>query len=286
MSKIAFVILHYCVVEETIECVESIQQRIDVDDYDIIIVDNCSPDGSGEILKEKYNNQKSITVLSNSENLGFAKGCNVGYSYAKKEKESEFIVLLNNDTLLLQDDFYNTTCEEYKISNFAVLGPDIKTPDGINVNPVRNAISNKKELAIFVLKTRMNLILNYFRVETFLKEMKKRFCSKNNNALDIAIINQRALNVQLHGCCLVFSPVYINKFEGLDDRTFLYMEEEILFNNVRKLGLTTVYNPKLKIYHKEDAATNSIMQKTYLKRRFIYKNVLKSAKILNDVFSK
>lgn len=282
MNKIAFIILHYCVIDETIACIESIQENLDTTNYDIIIVDNFSPDGSGKKLVQKYNLDPKITIICNYENLGFAKGCNVGFMYAKKEKQSDFIVLLNNDTLLIQNNFFEIILNEYKNSNFAVLGPDVETPDKIKVNPVRDTLMGEKELNNFIFKIKIRLFLNYLMLESFLISLKKAISSKKSKKSSINA-GKRIEDVQLHGCCLIFSPIYIRKFDGLDDRTFLYMEEEILFTKMIKSKMKTVYNPDLKIYHKEDAATNSIVRKSYLKRRFIYKYVLQSSKVLRQV---
>ena len=60
----------------------------------------------------------------------------------------------------------------------------------------------------------------------------------------------------LHGACLIFSPDYIKRFEGLHDETFLYMEEDILKLYADYYGFLMLYSSDLQIYHKEDAATN------------------------------
>lgn len=50
----------------------------------IIIVDNCSPNGSGKQLEKMYSKCINITVIINEENQGFAKGNNLGYQYIKE----------------------------------------------------------------------------------------------------------------------------------------------------------------------------------------------------------
>lgn len=104
MTKFSFVILHYNTFTDTIECIDSIKKYISARSRDIIVVDNCSPDSSGSLLKLKYAEDDEVQVLMNSENLGFARGNNVGFKYAK-ERGADFIVMLNNDTLLLDNSF-------------------------------------------------------------------------------------------------------------------------------------------------------------------------------------
>ncbi len=287
--KLAFVILHYCAIKDTIECVDSIKSRIDTDNYEIVIVDNYSPDNSGSQLEAKYLQDTKITVLLNDSNRGFAQGNNRGFLFAKNDLRSDFIVMLNNDTLLIQDDFFNVIIKEYEISSFSVLGPYIITPkEPYDDNPGRNYILTQNQLDKYIWKIKIHQFFNYLRVESVLNLLLHRTKKALNRGESDSIqskISKRCENVQLHGCCWVFSPVYIHLFDGLDSRTFLYKEEEILFTQMMKRGLKTVYNPDLKIYHKEDASTTAIESKPYMKRRFVYKHLLLSTKVLKEVIN-
>ena len=106
MNKIAFVILNYCTFSDTVECINSVKDKIDADDYEIVIVDNASPDGSGQQLRERYKGVSKITILHNESNLGYACGNNVGFRYAKNVLDCNFIVILNSDVLLLSANFF------------------------------------------------------------------------------------------------------------------------------------------------------------------------------------
>ena len=83
MYTFSFVILHYISITDTIECIESILKNINYLKYYIIVVDNGSKNNSGNILKEKYKNNSNVKVILNENNLGFARGNNVGYKLAK-----------------------------------------------------------------------------------------------------------------------------------------------------------------------------------------------------------
>ena len=59
---VCFVILHYMALEETILCVESIRGSVE-GEKKIIVVDNCSPNGSIKGLEEKYQDAGDVDVL-------------------------------------------------------------------------------------------------------------------------------------------------------------------------------------------------------------------------------
>lgn len=59
----------------------------------------------------------------------------------------------------------------------------------------------------------------------------------------------------LHGCALLFTPVFFNFYSGFYDKTFLYAEEQILYLMCKYAGITQEYVPTCKIYHKEDQSS-------------------------------
>jgi len=74
-----------------VECIDSLREQT-FRDFETILVDNGSTDGSAELVKERYGG--FLRIIRNSKNLGFTGGNNIGIQAAK----GEFIVLLNNDT--------------------------------------------------------------------------------------------------------------------------------------------------------------------------------------------
>jgi len=287
---VCFVILHYLTLEDTKKCIDSIIEKIDIEEYRIVVVDNASTNDSGILLKHMYSNNSNVEVLIQNENLGFAKGNNIGFYYAKQVYNSKFIVLLNNDTYLLQNNFYKTICDEYTETDFAVLGPRVYTPDGSVVNPARTQLMTLIELQEWEKYLKRHLFFNKIYLETLFVYGSKTIRTFIRIILNKGLIEkkettnilERQENVQLHGCCLVFSEKYHGKFDGLEDRTFLYGEEDILFARLLLNGLKSVYSPCLKIFHSEDASTNALFLKKRLKRRFLYETKLESLKIMKE----
>jgi len=72
------------------------------DKYELIVVDNGSTDGSFEKIKELLERKSSLRkkIIKLDHNLGFTGGNNVGF--VARDKESKYVLLLNNDAILLQ----------------------------------------------------------------------------------------------------------------------------------------------------------------------------------------
>lgn len=291
VSKIVFLILHYYTINDTIDCINSIKQIKDVPNYEIVVVDNASPNKTGQELKDKYINDEHVHILINTENLGFAKGNNVGFKYAKNQLKADFIVMMNNDTKLIQNNSCNIIVEEFENSKFAVLGPKIILPNN-KINPIITELPTIQSLQKQLVDIKLSLITSYLfmnKLYKFSKKLLKKILVKLSIKKEIAMevdVNRRHENIVLHGCFLVFSKEYIEKFNGIDDRTFLYREEELLALRLQKNYLKSIYTPELKIIHNEDSSTNAINKSNRRKEIFTCKNQIKSTKILLEEMEK
>ncbi len=270
--NIAYVILHYMAFNDTVECAESILRIAHESTHEVtvIIVDNGSSNNSFDLLKEKYDDEVNVILIHSNENLGFAKGNNIGFNYAKTICKADFIVLLNNDTVIEQKDFNEVLVKKYEQYQYDVLGPDIVTLDGCHQNPGREIEWTKTKLFIFRLKKQIQFFLaNFVFMDKYLRI--------NENGYSRELINRDVVDVTLHGACLVFSFKYISRFDGLYDGTFLYMEEDILRLRAKYYGYLMVYSPELSIKHKEDIATNMVSASSLEKKKSIYQNLLRSS---------
>ena len=273
MYKIGFLILHYIGIEETTKCVESIIKRIDNQDYEIIIVDNASPNDSGLELKAMYKGQDKIHVIINEKNLGFSGGNNVGFEFAKKNLKCDFIVMTNNDTYLVQDDFFEKILVEYEKSKFAVLGPKILLRDN-KVYYYDGRMKTKK----MVMRT--NFVLSIKLITEYMFLGKYIFNRDKVKIEDNKDLNTKKYDVQLHGCCLVFSPEYISRFDGIENKTFLYCEEDFLYLRLKENNLLSVYDPEVLIFHESSVATKKNNKNRRKSKIFQYKNLIKANNIL------
>ena len=272
----SFLILHYQTEEDTVDCINSILKNIDYDNYNIVVVDNGSPNKSGQKIKEKYKGKKNIKVIISDKNLGFAKGNNLGFKYIKENYNSDFIVMINNDTIIEDRNFLNKISEEYQKERFDILGPKIiSLVDNQNQNPVEVNFENIKQVKKYIYKIKLILFLEYIYLRKPIKKFFKIIKGKKHEDKK-KHENKKNLNTMLHGSCLIFSKDYIKQYDGLYDKTFMYGEENILYFIAKRDNQLMRYSNKATIYHKEDSATDSVLKKERKKRIFIYKNQIKS----------
>lgn len=289
--EVAFVILNYNTYQETVECIQSIEKKLDTQDYRIVIVDNNSKDDSADKLCSFIIGKNKIEILYTEKNLGFAKGNNVGIRYVNEHYHPKFLVVLNSDTELIQNDLIYKLNREFENSKFSLLGPLILTADGRCDNSPHFPPSKayvQKELKTFqkerkIIKYGLYGVycgLKFFKKMFIQKVLRKSFPSHRNMEFQ-----QYKQQVVVQGCFMVFSYKAFEYIDGFDEKTFLYYEEPILYLELIKNGLTIVYNPEICIYHKDGHAINTIQRKTKDKLLFINQCYQNSAKVLLDLLN-
>jgi GT2 family glycosyltransferase len=93
---VSIIVLNYNLKKISAKCIESLL-KVSYPNFEIIVVDNASVDGSYEYLKKKFSNK--ITLVRSVKNLGYAGGNNLGYAHSK----GEYVLILNNDTIVEPD---------------------------------------------------------------------------------------------------------------------------------------------------------------------------------------
>ena len=279
--KIAYVVLHYMAGKDTIECAESIIKVAAQSQHEIkiVIVDNCSTNDSLKDIKNHFEGYSEVEIIVNDKNLGFAQGNNKGFYYAKHVYGADFIVMLNNDTIVSQMNFNEVLVDKFNSEQYYVLGPDIVTADGYHQNPGRKQTWSLRELKMFRIKKRIRILLSYL--------MKVKSDSKLKEGVqsdyELETCEGDVKNTILHGACWIFSPLYIKKFEGINGNTFLYMEEDILKLYADCYNFLMIYSSELSIYHKEDVATNMVEGDVDKKLRRKYRYLIESSKVYSKL---
>lgn len=133
VPKISVIVLTYNNLKLNKLCTETILSKTAYPNYELILVDNASVDGTRDWLKElDAQNIENVTVILNEDNLGFAGGNNVGIQAAS----GDYIVLLNNDTVPTRGWL---TAMAKHLQNDSHLGM---------CGPVTNSIGNEAKVAV------------------------------------------------------------------------------------------------------------------------------------------
>lgn len=276
---VCFVILHYMALDETILCVESIRNNID-GEKKVIVVDNCSPNGTLADLQARYKSVPEVDVIGTDRNLGFAKGNNFGYNYAVSKYDPDFTVVMNNDMEIRQKDFILQMEQSYKEYGFAVMGPDIySTKKKYHQNPQTRKMPTRQDLERtsrqLEIKNRLQPLISLKWAILSLVHKKPAQEKRDENYVDHAVENPL-----LHGSCYVFSRDFMKRHpqECFYPETFMYFEAEILCYQCRRDGEKMIYDPRLRVDHHEDVATDLEYHKQSRKSIFTVKCMLQSVK--------
>lgn len=231
-------ILNYNAGKETLNCLKLFNEL----DYlnNIIVIDNGSQDNSVNIISNHY---PKIKIIENKQNLGFAKGMNVGIKYAL-ENNAKRILLLNNDT-------------EFSKKAFEIL---LNTNEDIT-GPVLRYIDNGK--TIFDLGG----YINYWTGRAYHKETTKIPKNLFSNPDYVS------------GAVMLVNKEVFKKVGLLDERFFLYYEDADFCIRARNKGFKIKLEQNSVFYH-ELGLTSGRLSKISLINNlrsnllFINKNIL------------
>lgn len=240
--KVSVVILNYLSYQDTIRCVTSIKDK-KLDVSGIVIVDNNSWNNSYEILHKTYQNQKGIAVIRSKKNYGFAKGNNIGISYARKYFEAEFILLLNSDTEVIDSEYLNILTKNYS-ANVGVIG-----------SKVLNNYKTWTYKHVTDISWR-GIILDYI----------KRVVEYFGGAAP-GITQKRFRPVEWpSGCALLLTPSFFKYYNSLYPHTFLYKEEVILALMLKKVNLCCEIEQKTFLLHRGEQSSKIAFEANHAKR--------------------
>ena len=121
MPHVSIVILNWNQREDTLACLTSLQEST-YGNYDVVLVDNGSTDGSQDAITAQFND---VTVLAQTSNLGCAEGRNVGARYAL-ERQADYVLFLDNDTIVKPDFLNHLVVTGESDSTIGALGPEIR----------------------------------------------------------------------------------------------------------------------------------------------------------------
>ena len=228
---VSIIIVNYNTCDTTCKCLQSVFEVTKDIDFEVIVSDNGSIDGSIEMIKREF---PQVILIENNANLGFGMANNEGLKIAK----GKYIFYLNSDTILLNNaaklffDYWESSPEKDKIG---ALGANLINGDGCLAHSCGFFPNPFKE--IILLWSRL--------VVTFIKWLFNIKRKKKSKSLPKKIIG----NVDyITGADLFLNN---NNFAFFDERFFLYYEETYLQKQLEKVGLNRIMIEGPQIVHLE-----------------------------------
>lgn len=251
----AIVLLNWNGHEDTIECLESLK-NINYSNFDVYLVDNDSKGESVDSIKHYLENDSfylsdivsydefstyvkpndiNLLFILNNENSGFAGGNNVALDFISKNKSSDYVLLLNNDTVV-SNDFLNGLLDKFnESSNTGFVG----------INHYYYGTSN--------LQTIGGGLVDLVHGECM--------ASYDDNQTDFDFIT---------GSCIFTSLEVLLDVGLMNEDYFMYWEDVDWSSTVREHGYVLQVSDTGCIYHKEGASIKSLSRIYYHTRNRIF----------------
>ncbi len=218
LSLTCIVVLNWNGAQETIACLESLAGLIS-SSCRVLVVDNGSTDGSPEKIHNVF---PDIEQLRLSANLGYAGGNNAGFRRVQ-EMQAEFVIFLNNDTIVAAD-FYAPLVESLR----QMLSAGIAVP----------------KIFYWYLPDTIWYAGGVVRLSTGL------MYHVGLRQKDAPEFNHHGSTGYATGCCLAMRCRDFEAVGGFDEQFSMYAEDVDLSLRIRALGKSIEYVPSSRVWHK------------------------------------
>ena len=227
--RISIVIPVYGKLEYTLACLRSIVANPPTDAFEVIVVDDASPDDSVDTLSQV----SGLRILRNASNLGFVGSCNAGAAAS----HGEFLIFLNNDTQVLPDWSEELLrCFELR-ADCGIAGSQLVYPDG-----------RLQEAGAWVFADASAWNIGRFDSRS---DPAVRYARKVDYVSGASLAIRRTVFTELGGFDLRFAPGY-------------YEDTDLAFA-ARAAGYSVWYVPTSVVVHSEGISSNGSAQ-TGMKR--------------------
>lgn len=230
---VSIIIVNYNTYSLVLDCINTIYEKTKDITFEIIVVDNLSPDRSIENLCSIY---PDINLILNTANSGFGSGNNLGSNYAS----GKYLFFLNSDTLLLNNAIYEMFIFMEKNPNVGVCGGNLYHVDGIPAVSFEQyfpGVYRDTDILLYSLMSKLrfgkNLVFNF-----------------NKGPLKI--------NGYVSGADLFIPRNLFLSIGRFDEDFFMYYEETELIHRVRRRNKEVFVLPQSKIIHLEGGSQMGI----------------------------
>jgi len=214
-------------------CLESIKKNTKYENYEIVVVDNGSNDGSIEFLEKNFS---YVKIIKNKTNLGFARANNK----AIKKSRSEYLYFLNNDTEVNEGWISEAVKIAEKSGDIGIVGSKVYY---MNMRPQYMAgrrIHQKGWKSSFIVK-----------------KLIEKWANSHDNIQKTKSINGAAFLVKKK----IFDTIGL-----FDERFFVYGEEGDFCYRARGEDFIIMYTPFSKIKHLKSGTSKKMSDFSYYHR--------------------
>ena len=217
-------------------------------------------------------NSNYITHIIPEENIGYLAGLSLGLK--KVSIAAKDIVILCNPDIYFNDKFFNDLYKLKDFNKFDLIAPSIIDTTNCNQNPNRTKKCTLIELILYDIE-----FFNYIsfvmvrKMKYFIKISSKVFKKKDTD------LKKEPIEIFLpHGSCMIFKGAFFDNYPFFDYSVFLWGEEAIIADSVRKKGGKVIFNSNLVVKHIENSVTKKIPEfqkyKIWKKSYKVYRELL------------
>lgn len=232
------------------DCLNSILKHTHGLNFEIIVVENGSTDGSLPMLRDFAKKHSEVTLVDAKANIGFGRGNNLGAQKAA----GEYLLFLNSDTLIF-DNALEVVIEKIKkhpevgAYSCRLLNADKSfQPSGGHFPTFGNVFAWQSGLDDLPL---LSSLISSFH--------PKRSQYDRNHQMD-----------WVTGAFMMVQKKVFDQVDGFDEKIFMYTEEMELCFRLAKLGYKTYYTNSPAIIHLGGASSGSYLALTSEIKNMLY----------------
>ena len=208
-------------------------------EHGVVVVDNGGAESSTELLRKGLGSD--AVVLPAGGNLGFARGNNLGADYAIKEFGADLLLFVNNDIVFTDADVVDRLAARLKeLPDAGMIGPKVVGLDG--------RLQSPEPFKSFAVQH----LLPYWG-----KLFMGRDALREKLMTDYAQTAGEGPHYRLMGSFMLMRSADFEACGGMDPNTFLYAEEAILSERLKKIGKEVWYDPSVQVLHEHGATIDS-----------------------------
>ncbi|AEG18604.1 glycosyltransferase family 2 protein [Methanobacterium paludis] len=236
---LSIIVVNYRTYDLTKQTIKSVVSKDHPFSYEIYVVDNASEDGSLERLQKDFSKESAdglIRFIANTENKGFAYANN----RAITQTNSEYILLLNSDTVVMDNCLEECISFMENNENTGALGCKVVLPDSTLDKACRRSFPD--------------VDVSFYRMIGLSHLFPK---SKHFGRYNLTYLNEdETYEVDcITGAFMLVRSIAINEVGLLDETFFMYGEDIDWCYRIKAAGWKIIYYSSAKIVHYKGASS-------------------------------